>query len=143
MTKQIEIPIQTKRLPEPPWHAGTQCYQLYAELAFQYNPGNPVASWVSLIKLAEILPGGVTRRISEIRKFLRPQGWDVVNRTDRSDGRTFSLYRLCQVEKNPCCGNCAEVDQSEPAEFVEYGTCAETGVQVYLANPPCDDWRLR
>lgn len=38
------------------------------------------------------------------------------------------------------CGNCGKVDESEPAHKIEYGTCTETGVQVYLANPSCKSW---
>ena len=96
MTEQTEIAIEYALImpPDPPWRIGSQCYRLYMALAFKYAPGNVIMSWIGLDQLAEILPGGVTRRISEIRKFLQPQGWDVLNRVDRLGGINYSWYRL-------------------------------------------------
>lgn len=99
MTNQVELAMDREAImpPDPPWRIGSQCYRLYMALAFEYIPGNVVASWVGLDRLAKILPGGVTRRIDDLRKRLRPLGWDVVNRMDRVDGDNCSWYRLCRL----------------------------------------------
>lgn len=38
------------------------------------------------------------------------------------------------------CGNCGLIDKMVPAHNEDYGTCAKTGIQVYLANPGGECW---
>ena len=53
---------------------------------------------VGLTQLESIAYTKVTNRISDIRKVLRPLGWDIKNETTRSGKQTFSNYRLIAVE---------------------------------------------
>jgi len=98
----VQTEIQFDRIDpyDPPnagWRQGSQCYQLYSEFVFHYHPERPKASEVPLVDLARIVPGGVTRRIDDLRKYLRPLGWDIVNRQARIEGQNYSWYRLAPL----------------------------------------------
>ena len=85
----------------------SQNNKVYEELAFYYHPTDPELSWTPTDDIAKIVPGGVTRRINDIRVALQPErtlrgevGWWVENKVemihDPIQGRKVkhSWYRL-------------------------------------------------
>jgi len=52
---------------------------------------------VGLTQLEGIAFTKVTNRVSDIRKVIKPLGWDIKNETTRSGKQTFSNYRLIRI----------------------------------------------
>lgn len=52
---------------------------------------------VGLTQLESIAFTKVTNRISDIRKVIRPLGWDIKNELTHSGKQTYSNYRLVRI----------------------------------------------
>lgn len=73
--------------PKPTWKQTGQLYQMYFYLC-QYYP-----SWCSMLSLNEICERTFTRRISDLREYLRPLGWYV----EWNEDTKRSCYRLVRL----------------------------------------------
>ncbi len=92
--------------PQDEHHAGTAgCSQSDRILSALHDAG--VGTWVPMPALAKAAsPSGegvgicVSRRIYDLRKKLRHEGWDIKQASEFFDGQHHSMYRIIRVERD-------------------------------------------
>ena len=87
MTAQLSMTLtEAPPEPSPTWNRAGSRACVYDLLAGRYP------DWVPLPRLVEVAATKVTARISDLRKYLNPLGWDVMNVSDKASGHSW--YRL-------------------------------------------------
>ena len=93
---------------------GSQNYNVYLILHDRYTFNPAENSWASTKQISRVVPGGVTRRINDIRVMLQPDktlrghvGWWVENKMETiyhpvlRKSVKYSWYRLVYMSENP------------------------------------------